>query len=166
MTDFNQAIVLGNLTRDPELRYTPNGQAVANFAVATNRRWKNAQGQIQEETEFHNVVAWGKLADICSQILYKGRKILVTGRIRTRNWEAQDGTRRSTTEIVADNICATGAPKTTGETALEEKVSTKEPAQIVEEAKDDKKSEKQKSKTEEKTAKSDEEEINLDDIPF
>lgn len=111
MTDFNQAIVLGNLTRDPELRSTPSGKSVTTFSVATNRRWTNKDGQQQEEAEFHNVVAWGKLAEICSQILYKGRKVLVVGRLKTRNWEGQDGNKRYTTEIIADNISAVGPAK-------------------------------------------------------
>src|SRR3989338_2876638 len=98
MADFNQAIVLGNLTRDPELRSTASGQSVASFSVATNRRWTNKEGQQQEEAEFHNIVAWGKLAEICAQILYKGRKVLVAGRLQTRNWEGQDGLKRFTTE--------------------------------------------------------------------
>lgn len=108
MADFNQAIILGNLTKDPELRSTASGQSVTSFSVATNRRWTNKDGQQQEDTEFHNVVAWGKLAEICAQILYKGRKVLVSGRLQTRNWEAQDGSKRFTTEIVADNVSALG----------------------------------------------------------
>lgn len=112
MTDFNQAIILGNLTRDPEIRVTPNGQTVASFSVATNRRWTNQAGEPQEQVEFHNVVAWRKLAEICGQILYKGRKVLVVGRLQTRSWEGQDGVKRYSTEIVADHISATGSPKT------------------------------------------------------
>ena len=115
MTDFNQAIVLGNLTKDPELRYTANGQAVASFSIATNRRWTDKEGQPQEAVEFHNIVAWGKLAEICNQILYKGRKALVAGRLQTRSWEGQDGVKRYSTEIVADQISATGAPRAAGD---------------------------------------------------
>jgi single-strand DNA-binding protein len=161
MTDFNQAIVLGNLTKDPELRYTPNGQSVVNFSVATNRRWidKNTQ-QAQEAVEFHNVVAWGKLAEICNQILYKGRKALIVGRLQTRNWEGQDGVKRYVTEIVADHISATGQPKAMGEANLEETTSSpapkpaadnNKPAYKVEEKKDNEKKD---------------EEIDLDEIPF
>lgn len=115
MADFNQAIILGNVTKDPELRSTANGQSVVSFSVATNRRWTNKDGQQQEDTEFHNVVAWGKLAEICGQILYKGRKVLVSGRLQTRNWEAQDGSKRFTTEIVADNVSALGPARNGGE---------------------------------------------------
>ncbi len=108
MADFNQAIILGNLTKDPELRSTTSGATVASFSIATNRRWTNKDGQQQEETEFHNIVAWGKLAEICGQILYKGRKVLVVGRLRTRQWEGQDGIKRYSTEVIADQLSATG----------------------------------------------------------
>jgi len=108
MADFNQAIVLGNVTKDIELKTIPSGSSVASFSLATNRRWTNKDGQVQEETEFHNIVAWGKLAEICAQILYKGRKALVVGRMRTRQWEGQDGIKRYSTEIVADQMSATG----------------------------------------------------------
>ena len=103
MNDLNRATIMGNLTRDPELRQTPNGRSVASFGLATNRRWNNQQGEQQEQVEFHDVVAWGKLAEICEKILYKGRKTYVEGRLQTRSWEGQDGVKRSKTEIVADN---------------------------------------------------------------
>lgn len=96
--------IIGNLTRDPELRRTSAGQSVTSFAVATNRVWKDAAGEKKEETEFHNVVAWGRLAEICSQYLGKGRKVYVDGRLRTRDWEGQDGAKRRTTEIIAENM--------------------------------------------------------------
>lgn len=101
---LNRAQIIGNLTRDPELRQTSGGQSVTSFAVATNRVWKDASGSKQEETEFHNVVAWGRLAEICAQYLGKGRKVFVEGRLRTRDWEAQDGQKRRTTEIIAENM--------------------------------------------------------------
>ena len=164
MTDFNQAIILGNVTKDPEMRYTPNGRAVISFSVATNRRWTNQEGQQQEETEFHNIVAWGKLAEICSQILYKGRKVLVAGRLRTRTWEGQDGVQRRSTEIIADNISATGAPKAAGEANLQV-ASHEKPSSVesVAKEKSEKDTQTKKDKNEDKGA---EEEINLDDIPF
>jgi len=153
--DFNQAIIMGNLTRDPEMRYTPNGQPVTTFSIATNRRWKNNEGQLQEETEFHNVVAWGKLAEICGQILYKGRKALVSGRIKTRHWEGQDGSKRTVTEIIADTISATGSPKTSGESSLV--AATEETSTQTS----------QKSADNAKPAKDNaDDEINLDEIPF
>jgi len=102
--DFNQAIVMGNLTRDPELRTTPGGQSVASFAVATNRSWNDPSGERKDSVEYHDVVAWGKLGELVSNYLAKGRKVLVVGRLQTRNWDAQDGTKRQRTEIVATDI--------------------------------------------------------------
>ena len=102
--DLNRATIIGNVTRDPELRTTATGQSVASFAVATNMMWTDAQGQKQQRAEFHNIVAWGKLADICKQYLTKGKKVYVEGRLQTREWEAQDGQKRMRTEIVADNM--------------------------------------------------------------
>ncbi len=102
--DLNKAMIIGNLTRDPEIRTTNSGQNVASFGIATNRTWKDASGQKQEKAEFHNIVAWGKLADICGQYLNKGKKVYIEGRLQTRDWEAQDGTKRQRTEIVADNM--------------------------------------------------------------
>ena len=105
---LNRAQLIGNLTRDPELRTTASGQSVVNFSVATNRAYKDKDGQKQEQTEFHNIVAWGKLADICSQYLSKGRKVFIEGRLQTREWEGQDGSKKRTTEIVADNMIMLG----------------------------------------------------------
>ena len=101
---LNRAQIIGNLTRDPELRKTGSGQSVTSFGVATNRVWKDASGAKQEEVEFHNVVAWGRLAEICAQYLAKGRKVYIEGRLRTRDWEAQDGQKRRTTEIITENM--------------------------------------------------------------
>ncbi|MBI2589607.1 single-stranded DNA-binding protein [Candidatus Berkelbacteria bacterium] len=154
MADFNQAIVLGNLTRDPELRSTTSGQSVASFSVATNRRWTSKDGQQQEEAEFHNIVAWAKLAEICSQILHKGRKVLVVGRLRTRSWEGQDGVKRFTTEIIADQISALG-PSSRGSEESEPSGGVK-----LEMPKPNKKGSPQTAPV---TAP---DEINLDDIPF
>lgn len=161
MTDFNQAIILGNLTRDPELRYTANGQAVISFSLATNRSWTDrTTNEKKEAVEFHNVVAWGKLAEICNQILYKGRKALVSGRLQTRNWEGQDGIKRYTTEIVADHVSATGSPRNTGEQAMRTPPSpTKKDVNVKSN------DESVKSKEISKETKKDED-INLDDIPF
>lgn len=104
MYTLNRATILGNVTRDPEVRQIPSGQTVCTFSVATNRAWTDASGQKQEQAEFHNVVAWAKLAEICGQFLAKGRKVYVEGRLQTRDWEGQDGVRRYRTEIVADNL--------------------------------------------------------------
>lgn len=114
---LNRAQIIGNLTRDPEVRQTGSGRSVANFGVATSSRWTDSSGQLQEKTEFHNVVAWGKLADICVQYLRKGSKVFVEGRLQTRDWEGEDGVKRYRTEIIADNMIMldrkgemTGAP--------------------------------------------------------
>lgn len=100
---FNQAIIMGNLTRDPELRSTPGGQQVASFAVATNRTWMDASGERKEAVEYHEIVAWGKLGELASQYLAKGRKVMVVGRLQTQSWE-KDGVKRQRTEIVASDI--------------------------------------------------------------
>ena len=102
--NLNRAMIIGNLTRDPETRTTPNGTTVATFGVATSSSWKDAAGQKQERVEFHNVVAWGKLAEICQQYLGKGRKVYVEGRLQTREWQGQDGAKRNRTEIVCENM--------------------------------------------------------------
>jgi len=102
--NFNKAIVAGNLTRDPETRTMPSGQNVVNFSVASNRVWTDQSGNRQSAAEFHNIVAFGKLADICSRYLSKGRLVMVEGRIQTRSWQGQDGNKRSRTEIVAENM--------------------------------------------------------------
>lgn len=104
MYSLNRATILGNLTRDPELRQTPSGQSVCTFGVATNRSWNDAAGNKQEASEFHNVVAWGKLAEICGQYLNKGKKVYIEGRLQTRDWEGQDGIKRYRTEIITENM--------------------------------------------------------------
>ena len=100
---FNQAIIMGNLTRDPELRTTTGGQQVASFAVATNRSWSSPSGERQEAVEYHEVVAWGKLGELVAQYLVKGRKVLIVGRLQTQSWE-KDGVKRQRTEIVASDV--------------------------------------------------------------
>lgn len=104
MYSLNRATLIGNLTRDPELKQIPSGQTVCTFSVATNRAWKGNDGQKQEASEFHNIVAWQKLAEICGQYLNKGRKVYIEGRLQTRDWEGQDGVKRYRTEIVAENM--------------------------------------------------------------
>lgn len=101
---LNKVMIIGNLTRDPEMRTTTSGQNVTSFGVATSRVWKDAAGAKQEKTEFHNIVAWGKLAEICSQYLAKGRKVYVEGYLQTREWDGQDGSKRNRTEIIAENM--------------------------------------------------------------
>jgi len=101
---INKAILLGNLTRDPILRYTQSGKPVCDFGIATNRSWTNDKGERQELPEFHNIVAWGKLAEIASQYLAKGRKVYIEGRLQTRSYDTADGQKRSRTEIVIDEM--------------------------------------------------------------
>lgn len=102
--DLNRAMIIGNVTRDPELRTTTTGQNVCSFGIATNQQWTDAQGAKQQRAEYHNIVAWGKLAEICGQYLGKGRKVYVEGRLQTREWETPDAQKRQRTEIVADNM--------------------------------------------------------------
>src|SRR3989338_11063610 len=103
--NLNRVMLIGNLTRNPELRTIPSGQSVCSFGIATNRQWTNQQtGQKQEQVEFHNIVAWGKLAEICNQYLVKGKKVYAEGRLQTREWEGQDGVKRQRTEIVLENM--------------------------------------------------------------
>lgn len=149
MLNLNRAMLIGNSTRDAELRTTPNGRSVASFAVATNRRYQDASGERKDEVQFHEIVAWGKLAEIAGQIVRKGTKVYVEGRLQTRSWEGQDGAKRERTEIIADNIIAL-SPK--GDNAgYEPSTSSSEPAEEKPSVKED---------------KDDEGEINLDDIPF
>jgi single-strand DNA-binding protein len=102
--NLNKAMIIGNLTRDPELRNTANGQAVASFSVATNLVWTDQSGQQQKKVEFHNVIAWRKLAEICAKYLHKGSKVYIEGRLQTTDWTGQDGVKRYRTEIVTENM--------------------------------------------------------------
>lgn len=102
--NLNKAFILGNLTRDPELRQTPTGQNVATLGIATNRLWTDKEGNKQTQVEFHNVVLWGRLAEIASQYLSKGRLVFIEGRITTRSWQDQQGQKKYRTEIVAENM--------------------------------------------------------------
>jgi len=101
---LNKVMLIGNLTRDPELRYTPQGTAVCTMGLATNRSWVTDNGDKKEETEFHRIVAWNKLAELCSQLLFKGRRIYIEGRLQTRQWTGQDGAARQATEIVIEDM--------------------------------------------------------------
>lgn len=138
--NLNKALIIGNLTRDPETRTTTGGNNVASFSVATSRRWKDkTSGDQKEQTEFHNVVAWGRLSEIVSQYLHKGGKVFVEGRIQTRSWEDQTGTKKYRTEIIAENIIMLDRP---GAAAA----APNQPAAA--------------------SAAPEEEEINVEDIPF
>jgi len=102
--NLNKAMIIGNITRDPEIKNTPSGQTVATFSIATNFVWVNQAGQKQEKVEFHNIVAWRRLAEICGQYLRKGAKVYIEGRLQTRDWVGQDGVKRYRTEIIAENM--------------------------------------------------------------
>ncbi len=104
MAGLNKAILIGNLGRDPEVRYTPDGLAVANFSIATSEKWKD-----ETRTEWHRIVAFGKLGEICGEYLSKGKQVYIEGRIQTREWEDRDGNKRYTTEIVANNMIMLGS---------------------------------------------------------
>ena len=109
MASVNKAILIGNLGRDPELRYTQDGRPVANFTLATNERWRDKQGNNQERTEWHRIVVWDKQAENCAQYLQKGRSAYIEGRIQTREWEDKEGKKRQTTEVVAQQVKFLGA---------------------------------------------------------
>ncbi|MGB0455055.1 MAG: single-stranded DNA-binding protein [Bacteriovoracaceae bacterium] len=101
---LNKVMIMGRLGQDPELKYTPSGQAVCNFSVATSEGWTDKSGQKQERTEWHRIVVWGKMAELCNQYLSKGRQCFLEGALQTRSWDAKDGSKRYTTEIVARNV--------------------------------------------------------------
>lgn len=109
MATLNKVLLIGNLTRDPELRYTPQGRAVVTLGLAVNRNFKGQNGEKKQETCFINVIAWGQLAEICNQYLQKGRPVFVEGRLQSRSWQDQDGKNRSVIEMVADNVQFLGA---------------------------------------------------------
>lgn len=147
---LNKVQLIGNLTRDPELRYTPSGAAVCTIGLATNRSWTTEAGEKKEEVEFHRVVAWNKLAELCSQLLTKGRKIYVEGRLRTNAWTAADGTQKSTTEVVIEDMII---------------LDSRRPGVTPEEG--EKKTEEEKPKEAVETAPTQpNENVNPDDIPF
>lgn len=102
--NLNKAMIIGNLVRDPEVKTTPSGQSVASFSIATNFVWTDQSGQKQERPEYHNIVAWRRLAEICGQYLKKGSKVYLEGRLQTRDWVGQDGVKKYRTEIVAENM--------------------------------------------------------------
>lgn len=137
---LNRVQLIGNLTRDPELRYTPTGTAVATFGLATNRSWTTETGEKKEETEFHKIVAWNKLGELCSQLLSKGRKVYVEGRIAYRKFTNKDGVEKDSTEIVIDDMMVLdsrreGAGSYEGSSAKTETVKT--PAKAASPAKEE-----------------------------
>ena len=123
MGSLNKVILIGNLGRDPEVKYLPSGQAVANFSVATNERWQNKEGKTEERTEWHRVVVYGKQAENCGEYLSKGRSVCIEGRLQTREWDDKNGQKRSTTEVVANRVIFLGSK---GEGAAKEAVAEEE----------------------------------------
>ncbi len=181
---WNRVELIGNLTRDPELRYTPTGSAVCTFSIATNRTFVS-DGEKREEADFHRIVAWAKLAELCNQLLKKGNRVFVSGRLQNRSWQSQDGQQRQMTEIVIEDMILltsgrNGAYEAGGETVTEEVIpsrSTDEmPASPVESAKSADESEKSADTTSEDTSapepapvESNNEKIDdkeLEDLPF
>lgn len=150
---MNRVVLIGNLTRDPELKYTPAGTAVCTFGVATNRSWTTADGSTKEEVQYHRIVAWQKLAELCGKLLTKGRKVFLEGRLTYRSYTAKDGQQRSITEIVLDDFIVFGDGKKTMESGTET-------------AKPEAAKEKTEEKVEEPATPQAEENVNPDDIPF
>lgn len=109
MASLNKVMLIGNVGKDPEMRYTANGKAVATFSIACNRSYNSTDGERREETDWFNIVTWDKLAELCSQFLQKGRQAYVEGRLQTRSWEGQDGQKRYTTEVVAQTVLFLGS---------------------------------------------------------
>lgn len=175
-------MLIGNLTRDPEMRYTPNGAGVCSFGLATNRSWQSGDGgERREETEFHRIVAWNKLAELCAQLLTKGRKVYIEGRLQTRTWEGPEGEKRNATEIVAEDMVLLDSRREgnggeSQETNYKSDIDAPAvddtdvaPREKDEKKKDGKKKDQTEAKKEEKPKKEEEDsddEINIDDIPF
>ncbi len=168
---WNRVELIGNITRDPELRYTPQGNAVVTFSIATNRTFIS-DGEKKEEADFHKVVAWNKLAELCSQLLKKGNRVFVSGRLQNRTWEGQDGQQRNSTEIVIEDMLLLtskndggggGAYEASSPSQSSKPVASDEPTEDVTPTKETPKKE-EKPSEEDKPAK--EEVEDLDDLPF
>ncbi len=169
---LNKVTLIGNVTRDPELRYTPQGNAVATFGLATNRQWKTESGEIREDAEFHRLVAWNKLAELCSQLITKGRKIYVEGRLQTRSFTGSDNAQHTITEIVIDDMILLDSKfggqgqRPATEAVTPEIAATEEVQGVQEEVPAEPKATKGKKKTEEEDAKPNNENVDIGDIPF
>ncbi|MEK7110004.1 MAG: single-stranded DNA-binding protein [Patescibacteria group bacterium] len=146
---LNRIVLIGNLTRDPELKYTPTGTAVCTFSIATNRSWTSNDGQAKEEVQYHRVVAWQKLAELCGKLLNKGRKVFAEGRMTYRTFTGKDGILRTIAEIVLDDFIVFGEGRKMAEAVVEDKKI--ETVSVTEET---------------KSESSKEETVNPDDIPF
>lgn len=163
---LNKAQLIGNLTRDPELRYTPSGAAVCSFSIATNRSWTTDTGEKHEESDFHRIVAWNKLGEICSQYLVKGRKVYVEGRLSTRNWTSQDGQNKSVTEIVIDDMIILDKAGTPVSKTDEAEAAEKPAKTASVKTKKEEKTEKEEVVPEPVEPASSSDEVPPDDIPF
>jgi single-strand DNA-binding protein len=132
LAGVNKVILIGRLGRDPEIRYTPSGAAVANFSIATSEEWTDREsGQKQERTEWHRIVAWRRLGEICGEYLHKGSQIYIEGRLQTRAWEDREGNKRYTTEVVAQNMQMLGPAGKEGRAeSLDERYPVEEPVDI------------------------------------
>lgn len=116
---LNKVLIIGNLGRDPEMRYTPSGKPVTTFSVATTRSWSTSEGEKREETEWFNIVAWSSLAEICKQYLTKGQQVYIEGRLQTRHWDDQEGNKHTSVEIVANEMIILSERRETGESAAD-----------------------------------------------
>ncbi len=123
---LNKVMIIGNLGRDPEMRYTPSGKPVTTFSVATSRSWNTSDGEKREETEWFNVVAWSSLAEICKQYLTKGQQVYIEGRLQTRHWDDQEGNKHTSVEIVANEMIILSERRETGETSTESNTNEEE----------------------------------------
>jgi len=123
---LNKVMIIGNLGRDPEMRYTPSGKPVTTFSVATSRAWSTSEGEKREETEWFNVVAWSSLAEICKQYLSKGQQVYIEGRLQTRHWEDQEGNKHTSVEIVANEMIILSERREAGEASAESESSDEE----------------------------------------
>lgn len=149
--DLNKVMLIGRLTRDPESKTTPQGVALTTFGLATGRVWKDQQGNQRDATEFHNVVAWRRLAEICAQYLSKGKQVYIEGHLQTRTWDGQDGKKNYRTEVVADNMIMLGSPTGSSSTPRQQTQATEAP---------------QPQPVMTSTTVSADEEIRIEDIPF
>lgn len=146
MSDLNKVMLIGNITKDPEIRTIPSGQQVASFSIATNRTWKDKDGGKKEQAEFHSIVAWGKLAEIIGQYCKKGMKIYIEGRLATKAWDDQNGVKKFKTEIIAENLLMLSSRQGQSSSSYpQQKVNEDEEMPIIQ---------------------ADDEEIAIEDIPF
>jgi len=163
---INRVILLGNLTRDPELKYTPAGTAVCTFSIATNRSWTTQDGQTKEEVQYHRIVSWQKLAELCGKLLQKGRKVYVEGRITYRNYTSKEGQQRSVTEIVLDDFIVFSDGKRIGTT---DSHIAESPATMTESSMpmgSEQPSQQQESSDHTPVQDGGKQDVNPDDIPF